>query len=513
MSQFPNMLRSLSEREHRVSTKGTFMTANLAPSTSKIKPRPLPRILRLRLQFTLWAAALLCASVAKADANSFKTINNPGGGQVVYGPLPNVTTNQAAMSQMLKFVHGRFGDLPTVDKFFQRKGSNSVATIFRLTAKTQGNKSIQGMIIVSVPKGSKTAAAALLYDDASRFGKTQPALMRSLDEAWSHEIASGPTGSGMAAGNNAGNGPGGVFGVNIPPDKSLSQPLHLGVNPDNSGSIGLPEGWRITSGGGGTLHAEGPHGESLHMGVLAGNNYDPQTQQGASMISYMRRGSTPFTACSMTQNLFQDWQCVSTQTRQRNHLPPVQVRLISSKFDPKDQMQGAFLAETDFSDGKGTMMTSLRLGAQRMGPGTWLLTMGQANVPRNLADAEWPTIQAMIMTYRQNSAVIQQETAAIIRQINAAAEANRKLADARTQANDAHNAQYWSDQDAKAQANKAFENYTLDYSVLHDPSDGRSWGRTDYPTAEFLIKADPDHFKEAGMQELIPGVDYRKPGQ
>jgi len=231
------------------------------------------------------------------------------------------------------------------------------------------------------------------------------------------------------------------------------------------------------------------------------------------MINYMRKGSTPFTACSMTQNLVQDWQCVSSQNRQRNHLPPIQVRLISSKFDPKDRMQGAFLAETDFGDGKGTMMTSLRLGAQRMGPGTWLLSVGQANVPKNLADAEWPTLQAMIMTYRQNSAVIQQETIAVINQINAAAEANRKLAEARSQANDAHNAQYWSDQDAKAQANKAFENYTLDYSVLHDPSDGRSWGRTDYPTAAFLIQADPDHFKEASMQELIPGVDYRKPGQ
>ncbi len=486
------------------------MAANLAPNTNQ---RHSARIHRLRSQIVLFATTLFFPIFVKADSDSLKTINNPGGGQVVYGPLPNVTTNQQAMSQMLKLVHGHFGDLPTVDKFFQRKGSNSVATVFRLTAKTQGNKPIQGMIIVSVPKGSKTAAAAVLYDDASRFGKTEPVLMKSLDEAWRQDLTVTPARSGMAAGNNAGNGPGGVFGVNIPPDKSLSQPLHLGVNPDNSGSIGLPEGWRVTSGGGGTLHAEGPHGESLHMGVLFGNNYDPQTQQGASMISYMRRGSTPFTACSMTQNLLQDWQCVSTQNRQRNHLPPIQVRLISSKFDPNNQMQGAFLAETDFGDGKGPMMTSLRLGAQRMGPGTWLLTVGQANVPKSLADVEWPTLQAMIMTYRQNSAVIQQETAAVIHQINQAAEANRKLADARSQANDAHNAQYWSDQDAKAQANKAFENYTLDYTVLHDPSDGRSWGRTDYPTAAFLIQADPDHFKEAGMQELIPGVDYRKPGQ
>jgi len=137
-----------------------------------------------------------------------------------------------------------------------------------------------------------------------------------------------------------------------------------------------------------------------------------------------------------------------------------------------------------------------------------MMTVGQANVPRSLADQEWPTLQAMIMSYRQNSAIIQQQTRQVIDQINARAAANRQLADARSHANDVHNAAVEAQWDQQARQNKAFENYTLDYAVLHDPSDGGSWGRATYPTAEFLVQAAPDRFQYAQTQDLLKGIDY-----
>jgi len=459
---------------------------------------------------------LASVAVARGDAGGLKTIDNPGGGQVVYGSMTNVTSQRDAMAAMLRNVHSHFGDKPQIGKFFQAKGSDSIATFFQLTAKNQGNKPIAGMVIISIPQGAKEGAAAVLYDDAARFGKTQPAMMKALNQAWHQESAKlGPVhsgGSGAGAGRSSayssvGNGPGGVFGVNVAPDQSLSQPLHLATVSDNSGSIGLPSGWRITGGGGGTLHAEGPKGESLHMGVIFGNNYDPRTQQGANMINYMRRGSTPFTACGMSNDLIADFECVAGQNRQRQHLPPLSLHVVSSKLDPSNQLQGAFLCETDFGDGKGPMMTSLRLGAQRMGPGNWMMTVGQANVPRNLADEEWPTMQAMIMSYRQNAAVIQGQTQQIINQINARAAANRQLADARSQANDAHNAQVEATWDDQAKRNKAFENYTLDRSVVQD-NDVPARGTFTYPTADWLVKSDPNRFQYVATQDLLKGVDY-----
>jgi hypothetical protein len=74
------------------------------------------------------------------------------------------------------------------------------------------------------------------------------------------------------------------------------------------------------------------------MGVIFGNNYDPQTQQGANMINYMRKGSTPFTACSMGNDLITDFECVSSQNRQRMHLPPITIHVVNSKFDPSKQI-------------------------------------------------------------------------------------------------------------------------------------------------------------------------------
>jgi hypothetical protein len=114
----------------------------------------------------------------------------------------------------------------------------------------------------------------------------------------------------------------------------------------------------------------------------------------------------------------------------------------------------------------------------------------------------------MIMTYRQNSATIQRETTTAINQINATAEAGRSLAAAKSAANDAHNKQVDETWDQQAKQNKAFENYTLDYAVVHDPSDGGTYGRATYPTADALVKADPEHFQIAATQDLIKGLDY-----
>jgi hypothetical protein len=474
-------------------------------------------------EFAIMAALLFlaAASMAQAQSNSgIKTIDNPGGGQVVYGPMTNITSQRDAIVAMLRYVHKHFGDRPQIGKFFQARGSDSIATFFQLTAMNQGKKPIAGMVIVSVPQGAKDGVAAVLYDDAGRFGKTQPAMMKELNAAWHQESAKmvsasrASAGSGgasgayesRASGSSRGNGPGGVFGSNEP--ATSSQRLHLATNGDNSGSIGLPDGWHVTGGGGGSLLADGPRGEWIKMGILNQNIYDPHTQQGAKMIDYLRRGSTPFFACALSSDLAADYLCVANQARQRKQMGPLTMRVLSTKASPDQPNAVAMLAEIDAHDGKGVMLSSMKVGAQREGPGSWILTVSEARIPKAIADGEWSTISAMIMTYRQNSATIQRETTAVINQINATAEAGRSLAAAKSAANDAHNKQVDENWDQQAKQNKAFENYTLDYAVLHDPSDGGTYGRATYPTADALVKADPDHFQIAATQDLIKGLDY-----
>src|SRR5450755_5130316 len=110
----------------------------------------------------------------RAD-EGLKTINNPGGGQIVYGPLGDVSSLKTAMVYVLRTVHSHFDDRPRIGKFFQAKDGHSVATFFSVTAKSQGGGAISGLAIVSMAEGSGSAAGAVLYDDAARFARSEPA--------------------------------------------------------------------------------------------------------------------------------------------------------------------------------------------------------------------------------------------------------------------------------------------------------------------------------------------------
>ena len=127
--------------------------------------------------------AVLCAAAflapARAADNSLKTIDNPGGGQIIYGPLNDQSSLKDAMVAMLRNIHGHFGDRPEIGKLFQTRGSDTLATFFTVTAKTQGGKQFAGLVIVSMPSGSKPAAA-VIYDEAARFGKTMNPMMKKL---------------------------------------------------------------------------------------------------------------------------------------------------------------------------------------------------------------------------------------------------------------------------------------------------------------------------------------------
>lgn len=419
---------------------------------------------------------------AQQSASRIQTIENPGGGQVLYEPIAPATPVGNAMAAVLHNVHTRFGDRPRVGKFIQNRSNGSVAAFFRLTARNPGNKPMEGLAIVSPGQGNANGVAAVLYDDATRFAKTEPALMQKLNEAWLRDNAKLVSEARSAANAGAtritrGNGPGGIFGTNEPATSSV--PLHLAKSPDNSSSIGLPDGWQVSGGSGGSIMANGPKSELIQMGIIIGNIYDPNTPQGVNMINYMSKGGTPYYACSYSLDLGADYMCVNTQYRQRRHLEPLSFHILSTRLSPGQPSEGAMLVEIDAHDGKGPMLASIRAGAKRMGPGSWIYTFSEVRIPKPIADDEWSTAAGMIMSYRQNSAVIFQETQQVINRINRDAEANRKLAEERSKANDAHNRQVEATWDEQAKQTKLLRTtpWTTPYCTIRKPGD-----RTAEPT-------------------------------
>ena len=442
--------------------------------------------------------ALLCAAVflspaRAADNNALKTIDNPGGGQIIYGPLDDQSSMKDAMVVMLRNIHGHFGERPEIGKLFQTHGSDSLATFFTVTAKTQGGKHIAGLVIVAMPAGSKPAAA-VIYDDADRFSKTMNPMMKKLNEVWHVN----PAGAQPAAGKGA-----------------PVQELHVTHFPDNSGTIGLPTGWKINSAGGGAVVVVGPNGEMVAVSLIH-QMFDPSNPQGQGMIKYeTQNGRRPlppqFSVYPFGQDLVAAFMAYQTQAAQRGNAPVPTLTVTSKTNSTPNQYQAAgitVLGELDMHDGKGPLRSLILIGAmKRVGPAQWGMSVTRVSAPDKVATDEWPTLLAIANSENQNAAVIQAQTQQAIKQIHQVGEDAKKRSDAQHAANDAHNAAVEKQWDENAKMSKSFQEYTLDQAVIVDKNTGEhktEWNQT----ADWLVKADPNRFQYVPRQDLLKGVDY-----
>jgi hypothetical protein len=425
-----------------------------------------------------------------------KSINNPGGGQIIYGVLPNESTMNGAMIAMLRSVHGYFGVRPEVGQFFQARGSDSIATFITINANVQGGgvKAISGLVIVSMPQGSKPLGGAM-FDDAAHFGKTQPVMMKTLNEAWR------TAGAGTA-------------GPAAPPSASgAAQPLRITTGGDRSAAIGLPEGWQLTDVAGGMLRAMGPNGEVVFLGMVYQNIYDPRNPQTQRELNSPVLARVQHTIYPYGGDPFQAYVAVTNQLRQINHLAPGDFKLISSQPQQANQFEAvAVLAimELDLHDGKGLRSGSVRIGISKpRGLPTWSMSINGSQMPKAVAAQDAATIKAMVASYSQDAGVIGRETQAAIDNIHAiGARAKQQAADAdsrRVASSQAFN-QHMDNIDRQS---KAFQNYQFDSSQLQVTNGNEAArGTVSNGTAAALVQADPEHFQIVQTQNFIKGVDY-----
>jgi hypothetical protein len=442
------------------------------------------------LPATALVALVLGASApplgAAGDA-ALTTIDVPGGGQVVYGGIDGQQTPQGAMALMLRSVHGHFGDRPQVSKVFQVRGSDSYAAFFTLVARNQGAKPIAGEVIVDVPKG-RQAAGALLYDEASRFTRSQPALLRTLGEAWKAADPPGAEASGAAAAPPAG--------------------LRLQTAGDRSAYIGLPEGWQITGVAGGQVSVAGPKGEMIGLGLIVAPIRDPTAAQNQRLPP--ARGAAPVITCPAGGDLFRAYVCVVNQMREARKLPQASFGLADARPLPNPRGRPAIEAsyEVDLHDGRGPREGSARVMAL-LTPGlpTWAMAMQSASVPKPLAAAEAGIVKAIIDSYRQDPKVIDGETKRKIDEIHAIGERSRLQAQAADQRRVADSRAFSAHLDDIDRQSKAMQNYTLDQTQIQDNErNGRA--TVSNGMADALVRADPDRYEIVPTANFLRGVDY-----
>jgi len=449
--------------------------------------------------------ALLCVTRGRA-ANGLKTIGNPGGGQIVYGPVVGPDSLPQAMGIMLREIHQHFGERPQVGRYFQPRGSDSIATFFTVIAKAEGNKPYGGLVIVSMAAGGHPEAA-LIYDQADRFGTTANPMLSRLNEVW-HPEASQPSSPPAASSPPT---PTDTSGV-VPPHTGAPQPLQTAQFPDGSGTIGLPAGWQIVGGGGGAVQAAGPNGERINLGMIQ-QIYDPSTPQGRQMAQYASMGGRPSPAdiYPYTSDLVRAFMAVAQQNHQKARTPVPSFNVTASrKVEPGPYETDAILVLTDadMHDGKEPLVMQMRLGAmKRVGPAAWSLTINQIGVPKHLVDQEWATMGAIFASWRQNSAVIQQQTQRTIDNIHAIGERSKQAAAAADAARISSRQAYEARSDSQARSSQNFSNYLLDQTVVQNTQTGEH-GTVWNQYADSLVKNAPDKYQYVPSQDMMKGIDY-----
>jgi hypothetical protein len=433
-----------------------------------------------------FAFLLLCLYPALAQ-DGLKQIDNPGGGQVLYGPVAGQTTPQGAMVSVLRYVHGHFGNRPQMGNIFEARDKQTFGSFFLVTAKS-GNlagKPLAGLVVISLPPGAEPAAA-ILYDESSRFAKTEPVLLRKLTGAWKKDA----THSVSAGGNGA--SPGSV------------PPLTPTRFPDGSGAVNLPAGWRVSFASHGSAKIDGPRGESVFLSNTMGPIYDPRNPYVQSRMRYANANSR-LTFCPSGDAL-NTYACAL-----RHAAPQVSLQVKSSRPIPAQgrAVQAVLVvAEIDRHDGNGPRSCELGLSitaTSQMGDRT--LGINGTCAPVALAAQEKPTLKAIYDSYTMNGQVVGAEFAGDQARSRAAGNNARIAADNAHATEDARSAAFQAHMDNIDRFSKSFQNYQLDQTELQD-NNGNTRGAVPNALADALVKSDPNRYQTVPTQDFLKGVDF-----
>ena len=441
---------------------------------------------------------LFAATIALAQSG-LTTIENPKGGRIVYGEVDGQNTEAGAMGAVLRSLHNQYGDKPQVGKLFQVRGTNSVAVFFTMVNRNQKNMQLAGMIIASQTSGGHVEAA-LLTDEAPRFGSTINPMLSKLFSVWR------PNGNTASAQEAAVVGKGAA--------------LKLYTLPDRSASVSLPEGWNVLpSSSGGTIMAQGPDGSAVALGYpyLASDTNNPSVRQ---TLAILQRGGLRNTSYAHALyypyggDLGKTFEDLLQMARKNQGEPPVAIKISSETPMPvSGALRCAHLyGEIDAQDGKGMREMNTVFCSAPPGPhGSYMNLAYHTAVPVQFADRERGTMEAILASFNVNQAVVQSQANAIAAPAIAAIHevgrrAAQQAADAHA-AEDTHNRAVEKRWDNNDKNNQAFSNYLLDQTVIQDNqlnAHGTVWNQT----ADAMVKNDPQRYEYVNTPNFWKGIDY-----
>lgn len=413
--------------------------------------------------------------------SDIKTLENPGGGKVIYGPLAAPSAPSEGMVYMLRMVHSHFGDRPVVESLVKSRDGNSTAAFFSVTAQNDGDKPITGLIVVATAANA-SPQSAVLFDDADRFASTEAQLLHLLASA------------------------------DAPSSENGIGPMHLASGGDKSAAICLADDWTISQVSNGSLTAKGPHNEIIALG-FAQMVLDPsnaEAQRLAHMASFSKLPQAKFPDDTNLLTTFID---VLNQLRTAGKLPPASFTNISSrKLDARGAkvrpLEATF--DLDLADDVGPRKGSARIDVYRSGHSAeWLMSVNSSSIPVAYAASENRKVLAMIQSFRQNAPLV---TGIEVRGGPGGDPMHLPFNDGGFMHGERPDPKNCAEISGPAPApigwpGKIAESFILDPAARESSADG---SRTDAPgkLAEWLVKSHPDLFEVGQVNDPVHEQDY-----
>lgn len=453
------------------------------------------------MRFSPLFVLALCVMAPQFYAQTpLRNMPGPQGGTIVYGTADGAKTAPAAMGAILKNLHQQYGDRPLVGRIFRVRGTDSDAVFFSLTRHSPTTLRIAGMILVSSVPGH--VEAALVSDEATRFGTSINPMLQTLFENWK------PGGRSLLASQPA-TARAAAEGASVP--VAPLQPYRL---PDGSAAVMLAEGWHVSpQSGGGTILAQGPRGETLALGFpyLAHNSNDPRTQQMRNFAAspagrntaYARAMYVPYGA-----DLGRTFMDLNSQAHRLGNpaVVPVQVQ--------REQPTSSGFARCAILTGigeQGLQFEGTFCQGQPDASGGFMNLANLAFVPTQFAAQERATLRAMLGSFQVNQAVVNSQASALAAPTIAAIHQIGRDVDARIRESDRQMAErrasFDAHNDAMDRSSQGFSNYMLDKSVVLDNQNnahGTFWNNE----AEALVKSNPNRFEYVETPGYWKGIDY-----
>ena len=487
---------------------------------------------RKSIRFTVWIIYGLlmlgvCAPAALAQA-TWKAVDTPQGGRIVYGKVDGANSQTDALISVLRSLHKNTGDKPLTGRAFRLRNTDSVAVFFTVIDHSNGNKPLAGLVIAAAA-GPKQIEVAVVSGDASHFGKNVNPMLQMLADAWHPDglkADSDPTWCGYAyrlyrrpsdAKTNTDAETAAVKRWND--ELAFTPQNNADTNPppalnsirasDGTARARIPDGWKLRSdSGAGALVITGPNGELAGFNMIR-QAIDPESPEqqlppndAANKTSDQLVYPANADIAKAFPDLFQQW-------RRLNGLGPTDLVIARAEKLPTPQGDRCVHVTGQVNpDGKGMQEMNTILCATEALRGKYMVLLFHTLLPLAVADKERATMSAILASFRLETPRYQRPDIETPRY-----EINRYVAQEKSGLYGVIEQEFNSSrvmiavQGCHPSDPWGYNSYLFNEETL--PKIDRSGnGATWNSAADALVKADPKHFEYVDTLNSVIGQDY-----